>query len=175
LVRHLEGKDISQKTMKEALKEWITFYEEYYPDHMKDIKYLTSWSWIRNKDFRKFYEKITWEESKANKTREWTEKIGGKFIKHENEDDKSENDRFIKMKWVEKANRTKKLEEIKNRIRNEKWITDNPTKKQTENLIKERNEKENEPKINRIHIARALYGPIPSNICIIPIEKLEKL
>lgn len=175
LVRHLEGKKIDIETMQKALKDGISFFEKHYSDYMGNIKYLTSWSWLWNKDFRDFYEKITEEKSKANQTREWTEKIGGKFIAGKDARKEDWNDRFIQLKWIPKAKKTEKLEEIKTWIIKWKWIVWLPTKVETEFLVEERNKQKNQPKISRLCIARALYWPISSTICVIPIENLKKL
>lgn len=175
LVRHLEGKKIDIETMQKALKDGIHFFEKHYSDYMEDVKYLTSWSRLWNKDFRDFYEKITEEKSTANQTREWTEKIGGKFIAGKDARKEDWNDRFIQMKWIPKAKRTEKLEEIKNWIIKWKWIVWLPTKMETEFLVEERNKQKNQPKISRLYIARALYWPISSTVCVIPIENLKKL
>lgn len=175
LVRHLEGKKIDIETMQKALKDGIHFFEKHYSDYMEDVKYLTSWSRLWNKDFRDFYEKITEEKSTANQTREWTEKIGGKFIAGKDARKEDWNDRFIQMKWIPKAKRTEKLEEIKNWIIKWKWIVWLPTKMETEFLVEERNKQKNQPKISKLCIARALYWPISSTVCVIPIENLKKL
>jgi len=175
LVRHLEGKDITIETMKNALKDGIHFFEEYYSDYMENVKYLTSWSWLWNKNFRDFYEKITEGRSRANQTREWTESIWGKFIEWKNVREEDWNDRFIQMEWIPKSKRTEKLEEIKNWIIKWKWILWIPTKAETEYLVEERNKQKHQPKISRLCIARALYWPISSTICVIPIEQLKKL
>ena len=55
LVRHLEGKKIDIETMQKALKDGISFFEKHYSDYMGNVKYLTSWSWLWNKETRGIY------------------------------------------------------------------------------------------------------------------------
>ena len=186
LIRHLEYKDIKQQTMEKALKDWVAFYQKYYKDHMQNVKYLMSWSRLWNKDFWIFYKKITGKLWKIWETRKWTEKhMGAKFITREDIRDKDENDRFIQMIWVQKDEKTEKMEEIKKRILHEKWIIGEATAGNTKKIISERKQertqelidkrnKDHTTKINTFHVARALYGPIPTSICIMPIEKIKK-
>jgi len=117
LMRHLEEEKINPEIMETALKEWIAFYEEYFKkeyftddeeNNIKKIKYIKSGSWLRNREFRKFYKDKIWDPNKPGKTNniqktlELLEKMWTIFVTRtpENKPQKQEkenNDRFLRI------------------------------------------------------------------------------
>jgi hypothetical protein len=145
--RHLEWDNVSPEIMETALKNGIAFYEEYFKNEyfadykddkgneVKGIKYIKSGSWLRNREFRKFYKEKIWDKdpNKSNNIQETLTRMENKWTifvskKEENEEKRKENnDRFLRIPLHTPTSEDKHLssKEIDEKLENiEKWLNE---------------------------------------------------